>query len=198
MSSAPRKSRAFSPDPEAPGRPCDAPGCACLGEYKAPKGRDGGRDFHWFCLEHVREYNAAWDFYKGMSPEQIEAEVRADTFWQRPTWPLGSLGQSAKLDEALREKLSRFRAAPQSTTRAPSEAAPPELREALGVLDLIWPVTLEAVKAKYKVLAKRHHPDANDGDKRSEEMLKTINLAYATLRGKLMRERANAPRSAAE
>jgi curved DNA-binding protein CbpA len=53
------------------------------------------------------------------------------------------------------------------------------------VLGLAWPVTFAAVKTKYKELAKRHHPDANNGDKQSEERLKTINLAYATLRGKL-------------
>ncbi len=63
--------------------------------------------------------------------------------------------------------------------------APPDLRDALGVLGLIWPVTLDIVKAKYKELAKRHHPDRNGGDKQAEETLKTINLAYATLRGKL-------------
>jgi len=46
-------------------------------------------DYYWFCLEHVRAYNAGWDFYKGMSPAEVEAQLRADTSWQRPTWPLG-------------------------------------------------------------------------------------------------------------
>jgi curved DNA-binding protein CbpA len=54
------------------------------------------------------------------------------------------------------------------------------------------------VKAKYKALAKRHHPDANNGDKASEELLKTINLAYATLRGKLTSSHAHAPQHAAD
>ena len=65
-------------------------------------------------------------------------------------------------------------------------SAPPDLREPLGILGLAWPVTLADVKARYKELAKRHHPDANNGDHASEETLKTINLAYAALRGKLM------------
>ncbi|HET9018229.1 MAG TPA: molecular chaperone DnaJ, partial [Acetobacteraceae bacterium] len=81
--------RAYAPDPDAPGRCCDMPGCGGAGEYRAPKSRQSLREYWWFCLEHVRAYNAAWDFYKGMSPAQIEAEMRADTHWQRPTWPLG-------------------------------------------------------------------------------------------------------------
>ena len=65
------------------------PGCGAPGEYRAPKSRNQLHDYWWFCLEHVRGYNAAWDYYKGMSPGEIEAQLRADTSWQRPTWPLG-------------------------------------------------------------------------------------------------------------
>ncbi len=184
MISSTRK-RAYAPDPDAPGQGCDAPGCAALGEYRAPKSRSGAREFHWFCLDHVREFNASWDYYKDMSPGEIEAQLRADTSWQRPSWPLGRLGQTARMDEALEQELHAFAYRPRAKPAAPNPAAPPDLREPLNVLGLIWPVTLEAVKIKYKELAKRHHPDANNGDKRSEEMLKTINLAYAALRGKL-------------
>jgi DnaJ domain len=195
MNSTTRKPRAFAPDPDAPGQTCDAMGCAQQGEYRAPKSRSGAREFHWFCLEHVREFNASWDYYKGMSPEEIELQLRADTSWQRPSWPLGQLGHTSRMDEALENELHAFAFGPRPKP-APNPAVPAELREALGVLGLLWPVTLEAVKAKYKELAKRHHPDANNGDKRSEEMLKTINLAYATLRGKLTANHAHASQPA--
>jgi hypothetical protein len=184
MTTPSRKPKAYDPDPAAPGRLCDAPDCPEQGEYRAPKSRTGAREFHWFCLAHVREYNAAWDYYKGMSPGQIEAELRADTAWQRPSWPLGRLGNTARIDEALEAELHAFAFGPRPKT-APNPTAPPDLREPLTVLGLAWPVTLDTVKAKYKELAKRHHPDANGGDKTSEETLKTINLAYAALRGKL-------------
>jgi hypothetical protein len=190
-----RKPKAYDPDPEAPGQPCDAPGCLNHGEYRAPKSRTNLRAFYWFCLEHVREYNASWDFYKGMSPGEIEQQVRADTHWQRPTWPLGRLGQS-RMDEQVEAELHAFtfgaRPAP------PKPAAPPELREALGVLNLTWPVTMDAVKTRYKELAKRHHPDANGGDKASEEILKSVNLAYAALRSKFVSMLAPTPQPAAE
>ena len=75
------------------------PGCGAPGEYRAPKSRCQLNEYWWFCLDHVRAYNAAWDFYKGMTPGEIEAQLRADTSWQRPSWPLGHLG--ARLDEAM-------------------------------------------------------------------------------------------------
>jgi hypothetical protein len=185
MSSTTRKPRAYAPDPDAPGQRCDAPGCPCQGEYRAPKSRTDLRDFHWFCLEHVRAYNAAWDFYRGMSPGEIEAQLRADTFWQRPSWPLGQLGRHARLEVAVEDELAALHAGAHPQPKA-NPSAPPDLREPLGILGLAWPVTLADVKARYKELAKRHHPDANNGDHASEETLKTINLAYAALRGKLM------------
>jgi hypothetical protein len=184
MIASSRKPRSYRPDPDAPGRVCDMPNCPNPGEFRAPKSRASLREFHWFCLEHVRAYNAAWDFYKNMTPEEIESELRADSSWQRPTWPLGRLGGHSRMDEALEAELHAF-AFGQRGKAAPQAGAPPELREALGALALGWPVTLEEVKTRYKELAKRHHPDANQGDKRSEERLKVINLAYATLRGKL-------------
>ena len=79
------------------------PGCHEAGEYRAPKSRTTLNDYHWFCLEHVRAYNAGWDFYKGMSPAEVEAQLRADTSWQRPTWPIGSLGHTAWDDDVLKD-----------------------------------------------------------------------------------------------
>jgi DnaJ domain len=197
MNASSRKPRAFAPDPDAPGRFCDMPNCPNQGEFRAPKSRSALREFHWFCLEHVRAYNASWDFYKDMSPEEIEANLRADSAWQRPTWPLGRLGGHARMDEALEAELHAFAFGPRP--KAPSQAsAPLELREALSTLALDWPVTLDDVKTRYKALAKRHHPDANHGDKRSEERLKVINLAYATLRGKLTTNQARTAETVAD
>ncbi len=162
------------------------PGCGAAGDYRAPKSRQSLRDYWWFCLEHVRAYNAAWDFYKGMTPAQIEAEMRSDTHWQRPSWPLGHLG--ARLDEAIRrDPLHVLNAGFGHAERRRREqaAAPAELREPLATLGLGWPLTLADLKTRYKQLAKKHHPDANNGDRDAEERLKTINLAYAALRGRL-------------
>jgi hypothetical protein len=165
------------------------PGCVGMGEYRAPKSRASLTDYWWFCLEHVRAYNAAWDFYKGMTPGEIEAQVRADTSWQRPSWPLGRLGSAAWEEEMLRDPLHILAAG--RVNRGPAHAsdhAPTELREPLATLGLTWPTTLDVVKTRYKELAKRHHPDANGGDRAAEERLKTINIAYAAVRSKLTPE----------
>jgi len=165
------------------------PDCQAAGEYRAPKSKRALRDYYWFCLPHVREYNSAWDYYKGMTPGEIEAALRQDTAWGRPSWPLGRIGSAAWEDEVLRDPLNILSAAGiRKKTRGPEPSVPTELREPLATLGLVWPTTLEQVKARYKELAKRHHPDANRGDKGAEERIKTINLAYATVRARLSTE----------
>ncbi len=170
------------------------PDCPCAGEYRAPKSRTSLNEYWWFCLEHVRAYNASWDFYKGMTPGQIEAQTRSDTGWQRPTWPLGSLGKQNALDEAMaRDPFGIFGGGKQRPRTPPAHVVPADLREPIHTLGLEWPVSMDVLKARYKELAKRHHPDANGGDRASEERLKTINIAYAALRHYLSAE----PRMAA-
>jgi hypothetical protein len=182
------RARAYDPDPAAPGRGCDVPGCPHDGAYRAPKSRDTLHDYFWFCLEHVRAYNAAWDFYKGMSPGQIEAHMRDDTGWQRPTWPLGRLGGGVPEEELIHDRLDILGAAGMRQGRGAGNgqqhgnAAPADLRQPLNTLGLAWPVSLDQVKSRYKELAKRNHPDANGGDRAAEERFKTINLAYAQVR----------------
>ena len=180
-----QRPRAYAPDPDAPGRTCDLPGCTQPGAFRAPKSRDSINDYWWFCLDHVRAYNATWDFYKGMSPGEIEAMVRADTQWQRPTWPLGRLGGHFLNEGALRDPLEALAAGHRRGGDRQRATTPTELREPLHTLGLEWPVSLDVVKSRYKELAKRHHPDANGGDRASEERLKTINLAYAAVRSHL-------------
>ena len=182
------RARAYAPDPEAPGRLCDIPGCTLEGEYRAPKSRTNLREYHWFCLDHVRAYNASWDYYKGMSAAQIEAHMRSDTGWQRPTWPLGRLGGGGLEDELIHGGLDILHGAAGRRRGPPAPPVPPELRQPLDALGLEWPVSLGDLKTRYKALAKRHHPDANGGDRGAEERLKTINLAYAAVRTHLVAE----------
>jgi DnaJ-domain-containing protein 1 len=88
-------------------------------------------------------------------------------------------------EEALRESLDLMTAGRMQARKRAAERPPEELREPLTALGLAWPTTLDQVKARYKDLAKRHHPDANGGDRAAEERLKVINLAYSALRTRL-------------
>ena len=54
--------------------------------------------------------------------------------------------------------------------------------KALFTLELDANATVTTIKARYKELVKRHHPDANGGDRSSEEKLREIIQAYNYLR----------------
>lgn len=179
-----RRGESNRPTSSAPARPCDAPGCEAAGEFRAPRDRSRLRDYYHFCLEHVRAYNQAWDYYKGMGPDEIEQNLREDTAWQRPTWPLGRLGQGKLNPELFRDPLGLFGQAP-PTPRKSAKEAPPELRAALDMLGLGWPLDETMLRERYRELAKRYHPDANGGDKSAEDRLKDINRAYSLLRKRL-------------
>src|SRR5262249_54997597 len=142
-------------------------------------------EYYLFCLDHVRDYNRAWDYYRGMSEEEIERHIRNDTVWQRPTWPLGNWGfvQCPDPLQTLRETFGIFIDRRSEERRAKQERRPATAEEqALDVLGLKPPTALAAIKARYKELVKRLHPDANGGDKKAEERLKVVNRAYSTLK----------------
>ena len=80
---------------------CDYFNCNEIGEYKAPKSRSDLNDYYFFCLKHVSKYNKSWDFYKGLTVDQIELSMRKDTVWDRPSWPLN--GNYAKVMEQLND-----------------------------------------------------------------------------------------------
>ncbi|GBQ22633.1 molecular chaperone DnaJ [Tanticharoenia sakaeratensis NBRC 103193] len=167
------------------------PGCDQPAGYRAPRGRDALNQYFWFCLEHVREYNAKWDYYKGMTPGQIEAHIRADTSWQRPTWRLGNRGGAVFDEDEVLDPLDilgagRQQRADQARAReAGRPRAPEPLRQPLDTLGLGWPLSLDELKSRYKSLARQHHPDANGGDRAAEERLKEINVAYTAVRAHL-------------
>lgn len=166
-------------DDDPADRCCDSPDCELPGEHRAPKSREQLRDYYWFCLEHVRSYNTAWNYYAGMSEEQVEIERRADTYWHRPTRPISG---ERTFSQTLNDGYGLFD--DEQDVRQKKEerfsASAPELA-ALSILNLSPPVTRQEIKIRYKELVKRHHPDANGGSKDAEEQLKTINRAYETL-----------------
>jgi DnaJ domain len=168
-------------------RVCDHPDCTAGGEFRAPKSRLDLHDYYWFCLDHVRAYNAAWNYYAGMSDSEIEAEIRSDTVWQRPSWRLGDRhgpGYVARVRDPLGvfsggARGGRDRDRPNGETARRVLSAQ---EQALAVFEIEPPFTPVRLKARYKALVKLHHPDAHGGDKAAEEKLKIINQAYATLK----------------
>ena len=167
---------------EPAGRRCDHPDCDDAGDFRAPKSRDQLRDYYWFCLGHVREYNKAWNYYEGLSDFEIERMTRFDTVWQRRTWPMGGWRAG---EESIRATLdSEFGVGGGERRTGPCRprGATTEEDRALAELELSAPVEFASIKARYKDLVKRHHPDANGGSREAEERLKSINRAFGVLK----------------
>jgi hypothetical protein len=167
------------------GPPCSHPGCAAKGEFRAPKGRDREGEFFVFCKEHIRDYNATYDYFKGMDDDSLAKFREAEAIGHRPTWKMGPRGnQGAHVDETVYAEARTMRR--KGARRTGDAAQAPRYNalalKALHVLDLDANATENSIKARYKDLVKRHHPDANGGDRSSEEKLREIIKAYNFLR----------------
>ncbi len=179
-------------------KPCDWPGCALDGEHRAPKSRSQLREYHWFCKEHIRVYNSRWNYYDGMSEDEIEADRRRDTVWNRPSWPLGDSVEERQASGTRRgpkagngpfgidpdffdDPLGIFDEEREAAAAATVTVSKSQ-RAALTVLGLKMPVTADTLKSRYKELVKQHHPDTNGGTKAAEEKFKEIREAYETIR----------------
>ncbi len=168
-------------------RICDKEECNEKGEYKAPKSRIKLTEYYYFCLKHVKEYNKSWDFYKGLTVNQIERAMRKDTIWDRPSWPLK--GKPSKIMDQINELLNNdYNFFEQDSyyfefykNKLIEEKLTKEQDNALKLLDLKLPVNLDKIKKKYKKLVKIFHPDVNGNNKEAENKFKEINESYKTL-----------------
>jgi hypothetical protein len=164
--------------------PCSHPGCQEEGIFRAPKGREREGEYFTFCKDHVREYNATYDYFRGMDDESMAKFRQADAIGHRPTWKLGARTASSHVDETV---FAEARAARRRGLRGKApQTEPPRYNalalKALMTLDLDGQATQAKIKSRYKDLVKRHHPDANGGDRSSEDKLREIIQAYNYLR----------------
>ncbi len=167
---------------------CAYPGCRERGRYKAPSSPKNAGTFVLFCLEHVRAHNAAWDYFAGMDEDQIEASRRADSTWERPTWRLGSLGAwqttaHYRFDDGFGHFSNGRGERRNGGNGHAASGLTAEQRRALSTLGLEAGAGKKEIKARYKALAKKLHPDANGNNAKAEERLKRVNRAYQTLKG---------------
>lgn len=168
---------------------CAAPGCSEPGEFKAPLTSptfDGPGEWQWLCLEHVREHNARYNFFAGMSTEEIEAAQSPIAGWDRSTRAFASAAGADPAPpwsdfrdplDAISGRFGRARAA----AAEPSRFSGAE-KAALGVLGLGSDADLAAVRKAYSVLVRRYHPDRNGGDRTHEAKLRNVIDAWQTLK----------------
>src|SRR5215475_7687481 len=177
---------------------CEWPECKDKGSHRAPKGRNNAREYWHFCLNHVREYNQSYNFFSGMNDEAIARYQKDALTGHRPTWKMGANtsagrgkgGVEGELDGAsdpfsMFSELNgrgRWRPGPNAAPKSEGRKIFNAERKALQVMGLGPDATLEDVKVKYKALVKQHHPDANGGDRSTEDRLIEIIKAYNYLK----------------
>lgn len=170
---------------------CEWRGCGNAGGYRAPKGRMREGQYFSFCLDHVRAYNKAYNYFSGMADDEIVAYRNASTTGHRPTWAMGAKGGSlddaaaaAAAGEPVGDVFGLFDGLgrefePEKPKRRPLRNLE---RRSFAALDLEGSETAEDIKARFKALVKRLHPDANGGDRGSEDKLREIIQAYNHLK----------------
>jgi DnaJ domain len=174
--------------------PCEWPGCDGAAAHRAPKGRGREKEYWQFCLSHVREYNHSYNFFAGMSTDDIARYQRDAAFGHRPTWKMGMNGgkptgrsRGARFGPAFEGADDAFElfGDGQSTDRPrrrETRVIHNAERKALDALGFEGEATTAQIKLRFKELVKRHHPDANGGDRSLEDRLREIIQAYNYLK----------------
>lgn len=178
-------------EPQAHVRACDHPGCTAEGTHRAPKSPDRLDEHYWFCLEHVRAYNANWDYFRGKNQKDINDFHRARACWERPTWEMGS-GRRAPTGarrihisdpfDLLRERFGEeFTANTEGRFHPGGNAVSFEDQKALNALGLEAGATRDDIKKAFKKLVKQYHPDVAGNDRKTAERFRIIADAYRHL-----------------
>jgi len=172
---------------------CQWRGCAAAGLHRAPKGRGREGQYYLFCLDHVREFNASYNYFEGMSNADVEAYQKDSLTGHRPTWKVGANSWAHGTRHGLSPGSGRrFRDHHDILFGSDGELGtggeprrrqlkPLELKS-LEALNLTAAATRGEIKSRFHELVKRHHPDANGGDNRSEDKLREIIQAYNYLK----------------
>lgn len=171
-------------------RRCHAPGCDDAAEFRAPGVRepsfDGPGDYRWFCLDHVRAFNADYDWFDGMSAEEILAAQRPYAGWERetrafrPTAGIDSAPRWADFADPL--DAIAYRARARRGEQGAGHQFSADERGALDVLGLAVDCDRRGLRLRYSELVRRYHPDRNGGDRSFEARLQRVVEAYQLLR----------------
>lgn len=196
----PKRAEAERESEDRGGPCCQWKGCSERGRHRAPKGRGRDGEYFLFCIEHVRQYNASYNYFDGMSDSQVEEYQKDAMTGHRPTWKVGANswahgtshgrpgpGPAPGADDPSQARdphgffAWRAKKAREEAPEARRQLKPLE-RKSLDTLNLPQAATKAEIKLRFKELVKVHHPDANGGDRRSEDKLREIIQAYNYLK----------------
>ena len=190
MASSGKRQARFHGRIEGQERTCAHPGCAEAGEFRAPAGRnptfDGPGDWRFLCLDHVREFNDRYNYFSGMSPDEIEEAQTPYGGWERQTRAFSVNGSPpprwADFTDPLDAIGARFRRVePERKDGRPLSESD---RKSLRVLGLGADADRRALRQRYADLVRRYHPDRNGGDRDHEKALQAVIEAYTQLKSR--------------
>lgn len=177
---------------------CEWPSCGKPGTHRAPKGRGREGEYWRYCLDHVREYNANYNYFAGLSDDVVISYQKDAITGHRPTWRMGmnaanraggpSAGPNSGKGEGFtwRDPFSFFDGLGAHGPTRPAEVEGRTIRnaerKAFETLGLEFSATAVEIKARFKELVKRHHPDTHGGDRSYEDRLRAVIQAYNYLK----------------
>ena len=150
--------------------------CNKIGNFKAPISRENINEYIYFCIEHIREYNKKWNYYEGLNNEEIEAEIRKATTWERPTWSIRD-GVKKNWDN-INFEFHDFDNLNNKEAEKKNENFTIDEIKAFKIFNISPTKNIEIIKKAYKKLVKKYHPDYNMGNKEYENKIKEVNQAY--------------------
>ncbi len=167
---------------------CAVPDCGEAGEFRAPLSAgdfDGPGEYLYLCLDHVRAHNARYNYFAGMSPDEIEAAQSPIAGWERQTRAFATAGAGpgplwSEFIDPLDAISARFRP---GMARARADRFTAAERQALGEMGLNDDADRMALRRRYSELVRRYHPDRNGGDRGYEGQLSAVIAAYQLLKG---------------
>jgi len=161
---------------------CEWINCRLAGDFKAPAEKDNSKNFKWLCEEHIKLFNKKWNYFEGMSQNEIQDFLKSDLTWHRPTQKFGSTNNYFDIlwNNTLSDKFKIFKEE-QPNGKTQRKLCEKD-KDAFRIMDLEIGADWTTIQKKFKTLVKKFHPDKHSGSKLYEDKLKKITLAYSHLK----------------
>ena len=162
---------------------CDYKNCKKIGKHKAPIEKDNSKKFRWLCLDHIKEFNQRWDYFKGMSDHEIHNFLKSDMTWHKPTQSFNSPDNFFNIlwKNTLNEGKNILNSEYGKKIKTKINFSNKDIG-AFKIIGLEVGTKWDIIQNQFKKLVKKYHPDMNAGDKKFEEKLKIVTLAYTQLK----------------
>lgn len=156
-------------------RSCYNPDCKELGIYPAPKSKENLREYLYFCINCIREFNKSWNYFEGLNEQELEIEIRKSTTWNRPSWKFGTKNLNYDFEKAFRQFNDQKKLDENKNVSK-------KIKDAFNLLDLDLNSTPDEIKRRYKNLAKKWHPDVQQNEtNHNKNKFIDITNAYKTI-----------------